>query len=88
MQQKHAEPLRKVLSLVAQIVKNLRAILEVQISFPGSGRSPSEGSGNPLQYYCMGSPMDRGACRATVHEIAKELDTTERLHFQSLLKTL
>ena len=28
---------------------------------PGSGRSPGEGSGNPLQYSCLGNPMDRGA---------------------------
>ena len=28
---------------------------------PGSGRSPGEGSGNPLQYFCLGNPMDRGA---------------------------
>ena len=30
-------------------------------SIPGSGRSPGEGNGNPLQYYCLESPMDRGA---------------------------
>ena len=29
---------------------------------PGSGRSPGEGNGNPLQYSCLDSPMDRGAC--------------------------
>ena len=34
---------------------------------PGSGRSPGEGNGNPLQYSCLGNPMDRGAWRATVH---------------------
>ena len=28
---------------------------------PGSGRSPGEGNGNPLQYPCLGNPMDRGA---------------------------
>ena len=28
---------------------------------PGSGRSPGEGNGNPLQYYCLENPMDRGA---------------------------
>ena len=28
---------------------------------PGSGRSPGEGNGKPLQYSCLGSPMDRGA---------------------------
>ena len=36
---------------------------------PGSGRSPGKGNGNPLQYSCLGNPMDKGAWRAT-----KELD--------------
>ena len=43
----------------------------------GSGRSPGEGNGNPFQYYCLGSPMDRGAWRATDHCVAKELNMTE-----------
>ena len=43
---------------------------------PGLGRSPGEGSGNPLQYSCLENPMDGGAWRATVHGVAKELDTT------------
>ena len=30
-------------------------------SIPGSGGSPGEGNGNPLQYYCLENPMDRGA---------------------------
>ena len=42
----------------------------------GLGRSPGEGNGNPLQYSCLGNPMDRGAWQATVHGIT-ELDTTE-----------
>ena len=40
-------------------------------SVPGSERSPGEGSGNPLQYSCLENFMDRGAWRATVHEVAK-----------------
>ena len=40
-------------------------------SVPGSGRSPGVGSDNPLQYSCWDNPMDRGACRATVHGVAK-----------------
>ena len=40
-------------------------------SIPGSGRSPGEGNGNPLQYSCLGNPMDRGAWWATVHGVAK-----------------
>ena len=40
-------------------------------SIPGLGRSLGEGSGNPLQYYFLENPMDRGAWSATVHEVAK-----------------
>ena len=40
-------------------------------SIPESGRSPGEGNGNPLQYPCLGNPMDRGAWQATVHGVAK-----------------
>ena len=39
-----------------------------------------KGNDNPLQYSCLGNPMDRGAWRATVHGITKELDITERLN--------
>ena len=35
------------------------------------GRSPGEGKGNPLQYSCLGNPMDRGAWWATVHGVAR-----------------
>ena len=38
---------------------------------PGLGRSPGEGNGNPLQDYCLGSPMDRGAWESIVHGITK-----------------
>ena len=38
---------------------------------PGLGRSPGEGNGNPLQYYCLENPMDRGAWWATLHEVTK-----------------
>ena len=37
----------------------------------GSGRSPGEGNGNPLQYCCLENPMGRGAWQATVHRVAK-----------------
>ena len=39
-------------------------------SIPGSGRSPGGGHGNPLQYSCLETPMDRGAWRARVHRVA------------------
>ena len=38
---------------------------------PGLGRSPGEANGNPLQYSCLGNPMDRGAWWATVHGVAR-----------------
>ena len=40
-------------------------------SVPGSGKPPGEGNGNPLQYSCLGNPMDRGAWWATLHGVAK-----------------
>ena len=43
---------------------------------PGSGRSPGEGNGNPLQYFCLGNTMDRVAWWATVHGGHKESDMT------------
>ena len=45
-------------------------------SIPGLGRSPGGGHGNPLQYYCLENPMDRGALGVTVHGVAPS-DTTE-----------
>ena len=40
-------------------------------SVPGLGRSPGEGSGNPLQYSCLENSMDRGSWQATVHGVTK-----------------
>ena len=52
-------------------VRNLPASAGDACSIPGSGRSPGEGNGNPLQYSCLGNPKDRGAWSATVHGVAK-----------------
>ena len=45
-------------------------------SVPGLGRSSGEGNGNPLQFSCLGNPMDRGVKQSIVHGVAKESDTT------------
>ena len=58
----------------SSVVKNPAANSEDVGSIPGSGRSPEEGNGDPLQYSHLGNPMDRGALWATVHGVAKELD--------------
>ena len=38
---------------------------------PGLGRFSEERNGNPIQYSCLGNPVDRGAWRATVHEVTR-----------------
>ena len=53
------------------MVKNLPAYAGEAGLTPGSGRSPKEGNGNPLQSSCLESPMDRGAWWATVHGVAQ-----------------
>ena len=58
------------------MVKNLPAKAGDVGLIPGLGRSPEEGNGNLLQYYCQGNPMDKGAWWATVHGVTKERDTT------------
>ena len=56
-------------------------------SVPGSGRSPGGGHGDPLQYSCLGKPVDRGAWRRMgtcgVHGVAKEPDMTEQLSMRA-----
>ena len=57
---------------VGSMVKDLPAIAGIPgDSVSGSGRSPGEGNVNPLQYSCLGNPMDGGAWRATVHGVMK-----------------
>ena len=58
------------------VVKNPPANAKHPGLIPGLGRSPGEENGNPLQYSCLGNPMDREAWWATVHGITKDLDTT------------
>ena len=40
-------------------------------SIPGSGRSIGDGNGNPLQYSCLGNPMDRRAWQAILHGVSR-----------------
>ena len=47
-------------------------------SIPGSGRSPGEGKGNPLQYSCLENPMNRGTWRAVVQRLGHDLVTEQQ----------
>ena len=53
------------------VVKNLPANARDLSWIPRSGRSFGKGNGNPLQYCCLGNPMERGAWQATVHGVTK-----------------
>ena len=53
------------------VVKNPPANAGDASLIPGSGRSPGEGNGNPLQYSCLENSMDKGAWWATVHVATK-----------------
>ena len=59
------------------MVKNLFANEGDAGLIPGSGKSSGGRNGNPLQFSCLGNPMDRGAWGATVHGVAKKSDITE-----------
>ena len=65
---------------VVLVVKNLHVsaggIRDTGL-IPGSGRSPGEEHGNPLQYSCLENPMDRGAWWATVYGVVEESEMTE-----------
>ena len=62
--------------LSGSVIRNTPANAGDAGSIPELGGSPGEGSGNTLQYACLGNPMDRGAWRATIHRVAEESDTT------------
>ena len=58
-------------SLVAQIIENPTCNAGGLGLIPGSGKSPREGNGNPLQYSCLENSMDRGAWQAMVYRVTK-----------------
>ena len=70
-------------SLVAQMVKSLPAVWADPGLIPGSGRSPGEGNGNPLQYSCLENPTDGGAWQATVHGVTKNRTQLSNFTFLS-----
>ena len=69
-------------SQMALVVKNLPAnegdVRDMGL-IPWSGRSPGGGHGNPLQYFCLENPMDRGAWRDTPHGVSKSRTRLNRL---------
>ena len=63
------------------MVKNLPCNVGELCLIPGLGRSPGEGNGNPLQYFCLGNSMDRGAWQATVHRVRNsQTQLSDRAH--------
>ena len=57
-------------------------------SIPGSGRSPGEENGNPLQYSYLENPMEGGACWATVHGVAKSQTQLSNFTFTCKIKAM
>ena len=73
------------------MVKNLPGNakdLRVMGLIPGSGRSPGEENGNPLQYSCLENALDRGAWWATVHRVTKSWTQLKRLSSHSLVSII
>jgi len=71
---------------MAQTVKNLPAMQEMQVLSLGREDSPGEENGNPLQYSCLENSMDRGVWWATVHGVAKSLTGLSDYHFHFSLR--
>ena len=70
------------------VVKNLPANTGDVGLIPGSERSPGEGNGNPLQYSCLGNPMDRGEPGRLqsmgLHRVGHNLATKQQQKQQTL----
>ena len=61
------------------VVKSLPANAGDAGLIPGSGRSPGGENGNPLQFSCLGNPVDRGAWWTMVHEVKKEWEVNRHM---------
>ena len=68
--------LKDVLWLAWWLISKEPACNARDLPNPELGRSHGEGNGNPLQHYCLGNPVDRGARWATIHGVAEESDMT------------
>ena len=69
--------------LGGSVVKNPPANEGDESSILGSGRSPGEGNGSPVQHACLENPTDRKTCWVIVQGVTKESDTTEQLNNNS-----
>ena len=69
------------------MVENLPANSGDTSLMPGSGRSPGEGHGNPLQYSCLENPMDRGAWPARAHGVEKSRTQLKPLSMRTYART-
>ena len=66
-------------------VQNPPASAGVTGLIPGSGRSPGESHGNPLQYSCLENPMERGAWQVTVHSVSKRWTQLKQLRTHTFI---
>ena len=76
-------------SQTALVVKNMPASagdIRDMASIPWSERSPGGGHGNPLQYYCLENPTDRGDWQATVHRVSRNWTQLKPLSMHSCTK--
>ena len=64
------------------MVKNPPAMHETQVQSLGWEDNLEKGNGNPLQYSCLGIPIDNGSWWVMAHKHCKELDTTEATSVQ------
>ena len=66
----HSSWASRVVLLVKDLPANVGDVRDAAL-ISGLGRSPRGGHGNPLQYFCLENPTDRGVWRATVHGVTK-----------------